>query len=64
MVEVDGDSHFIKEEMERDLVRTEYMSTLGIRTIRFRNNEVMQDIESVLDRIRQACITTPAPLLE
>jgi very-short-patch-repair endonuclease len=48
-VEVDGDVH--DEQVERDAARTEILNTHGIRVIRFRNEEVLGDMRSVLRRI-------------
>ncbi|HYW06946.1 MAG TPA: DUF559 domain-containing protein, partial [Longimicrobium sp.] len=48
-VEVDGGVHDVLKE--RDAARTAHLATRGIRVIRFRNEEVLNDCESVLLRI-------------
>jgi len=48
-VEVDGGVHDVLEE--RDAARTAHLATLGIRVIRFRNEEVLSDCAAVLLRI-------------
>ena len=49
-IEVDGDIH--AHQHERDGLRTEYLAARGVRVIRFRNEEVLQDLSTVLTRIR------------
>ncbi|HEV3051439.1 MAG TPA: endonuclease domain-containing protein [Longimicrobium sp.] len=51
-VELDGCSHDGKEIL--DQARTEALATLNIRVIRFRNEEVLKDLPSVLRRIKAA----------
>ena len=54
VVEIDGDVH--KGQREYDIVRTEWFEAHGYRVIRFRNDDVMKDIEIVLAAIQAACI--------
>ena len=49
-IEVDGEVH--DSQQERDAARTEALAERGIRVIRFRNEEVLNDTSSVLERIR------------
>ena len=50
VVEVDGDIHDLqKEEDER---REKVLSTLGLRIVRFGNDEVMRDLSAVVGRIK------------
>jgi very-short-patch-repair endonuclease len=51
-VELDGASHDGREIM--DHARTDALATLNIRVIRFRNEEVLEDLPSVLQRIEAA----------
>lgn len=51
-VELDGSVHDGREVM--DEARTEALGTLKIRVIRFRNEEVLGDLPSVLQRIEAA----------
>ena len=50
-VEVDGGIHTDPEVRERDINRTFELENLGIKVIRFRNDEVLSNIEEVLKRI-------------
>jgi very-short-patch-repair endonuclease len=51
-VEVDGLVH--KRQRGRDRRRDTRLATIGIRTIRFTNREVLTDIDGVLAKIRAA----------
>jgi very-short-patch-repair endonuclease len=51
-VELDGASHDGRESV--DQARTDALATLNIRVIRFRNEEVLNDLPSVLQRIKAA----------
>ncbi|OGI60568.1 hypothetical protein A2641_03480 [Candidatus Nomurabacteria bacterium RIFCSPHIGHO2_01_FULL_37_25] len=50
-VELDGSSH--KENLEYDKLRTEYLKSNEIRTIRFWNREVETNLENVLEKIKK-----------
>ena len=53
VVEIDGDVH--KGQREYDIVRTEWFEAHGYRVIRFRNDDVIKDIETVLTAILATC---------
>ena len=50
-VELDGGQHNQCENKKYDAVRSEYLKSQGIEVIRFWDNEVLLDIESVLSEI-------------
>ncbi len=52
VIEIDGGQH--AEEIERDAIRTTALEQMGYRVIRFWNNEVLQNIEGVCQRIAEA----------
>lgn len=58
IVEIDGDIHDLLTE--EDEQRTKEIQRFGYRVIRFRNEEVEQAVESVLNRILDAC-RLPSP---
>lgn len=60
VVEIDGDIHDLKAE--QDKARTEQFADHGYRVIRFRNEQIIQQIESVLTAILANCHKR-APLL-
>ncbi len=51
IIELDGDYHALREQVSKDIERTEALSLMGLEVIRFKNDEVMNDIDSVLLRI-------------
>ncbi len=51
-VEIDGKPHDWFAEYDRG--RTEVLERLGVQVLRFRNEEVCGDLDSVLDRVRAA----------
>ena len=53
VVEIDGDIHDLQPE--RDAARTEQFKQYGYRLIRFRNRQILNDIEDVLVAIEAAC---------
>lgn len=57
-IELDGDSH--AAQVEYDQKRTAWLTKQGYREMRFWNREVLQDIESVLEQILEACVKRQA----
>ena len=51
VVELDGNIHDNKEQQEVDNVRTSLLNEMGIKVIRFRNEEVIADLEKVVVKI-------------
>jgi len=55
VIEVDGGIHIPIENKERDAGRTVELEKFGIEVIRFRNDEVINDIENVKKTIENKC---------
>jgi len=53
VIELDGKQHFTEAHLEYDRIRADFMSSVGIKTIRFANDTVMTDIDSVLGVIKR-----------
>ncbi|HEU4559667.1 MAG TPA: endonuclease domain-containing protein [Longimicrobium sp.] len=53
-IELDGQHHAEEDQSLRDEERTAVLRGYGIRVLRFRNEEVLNDMESVLARIAGA----------
>ncbi len=53
-VEVDGGQHAEEGGLHHDALRTRYLSTKGIRTIRVWNNEVLRNPQGVWEEIIHA----------
>ncbi len=51
IVEVDGPIHDKKEVNEYDNLRTEKLAILGVAVIRFKNEEVLKELDKVLQTI-------------
>jgi len=54
IVELDGAGHQTVLGAERDFKRSEFLKRFGIRVIRFENRAVFENLEGVLDAIRDA----------
>jgi len=52
IIELDGSQHLEQEEYDEE--RTKYLESLGYKVIRFWNNDVMKNIESVILAITNA----------
>ncbi len=50
-IEVDGDQHADARGREHDCDRASYLRQLGIRIVRFWNNDVLKNTEGVVERI-------------
>lgn len=51
VIEVDGYSHVLSENQEKDLIRQKRIEEAGFIVLRFRDEEILNDIRSVIDRI-------------
>ncbi len=64
-IELDGGQHNEPPAKQYDADRTSYLEEQGIRVIRFWNNEVLQQTDSVLESLWNSLTSlTPAPLPE
>ncbi|MEM6515596.1 MAG: isoleucine--tRNA ligase [Bacteroidota bacterium] len=62
VIEVDGGYHEDEEVKKADAFRTENLEELGFRVIRFKNEEVIGDIDTVLDKIEYELRMSFSPL--
>ncbi len=51
VVELDGSQHYIEDNIEKDIERTKFFESLGIKVLRFQNIDVTQRFEGVCRRI-------------
>ena len=51
VIELDGSHHLVGETIEYDRIRDDYLSSLGLRVLRFTNADVLTYIEGVIERI-------------
>jgi len=55
VIELDGEIHSNPENKEYDENRTAELERLGIKVIRFKNEEVLENIEEVVSRLKKVC---------
>ena len=53
VIEADGSIHNLKEHQERDKNRTFELENLGLKVIRYNNNEIAQNIRKVCRQIEE-----------
>lgn len=51
VIEINGGQHYSAEGEEKDRLRDEYMARTGIRVLRFSDREVLENLESVLEKL-------------
>jgi len=61
IIEVDGDVH--DAQIDYDAARTVHLEQYGYTVLRFRNDQVLNDLGTVLETIRKAA-PSPSPSLE
>ena len=53
VIELDGEPHCSKDGLEYDKIREEYMKTLGIKTVRFKNKEIRDNLIGIIKKIKE-----------
>ncbi len=51
VIELDGEIH--KNQIEHDLMRTEKLNSLGYKVLRFKNKQVLDNFEAVINEIEK-----------
>lgn len=51
VIEVDGDVHAEKLQIEKDQIRENYLRGFGLQIIRYNNNDILKNIEGVLENL-------------
>jgi very-short-patch-repair endonuclease len=59
IVELDGESHLGRDET--DAVRQQWLEGQGLKVLRFWNNQIYDDLESVMEMIWSACESAVPP---
>ena len=54
VIEMDGSQHGVGENVIRDEARTRWLEAAGYRVIRFWNNDLVNNMDGVLERIYEA----------
>jgi very-short-patch-repair endonuclease len=53
VIEIDGSHHLVGETIAYDRIRDDYLSSLGLRVLRFNNTDVLKNTEGVVKRIEE-----------
>jgi very-short-patch-repair endonuclease len=53
VLEIDGESHLANEEYDKK--RSQWLESQGIKVLRFWNNQIFDDLDSVLEMIFREC---------
>ena len=61
MIEIDGNIHNLNEQKDLDKGRTETLNEFGIRVLRFKNEEILTNIEDVMIKIAGGLIDDKKP---
>jgi very-short-patch-repair endonuclease len=57
VIEIDGESHFTEEGKDYDIERTLILKGYGLKVIRFTNNQVLNEFDSVCIQIQNLIIS-------
>jgi very-short-patch-repair endonuclease len=66
VVEVDGDSHADAEQIQKDQRRDRYLQSIGLKVVRYRNDDIMKNLDGVLEDLQtrvSSGTTSPRPSL-
>ena len=58
-IEVDGSIHDNQQHYDLDQERTQWLNEQDIRVLRFSNTSILEDLPSVLEKIKSFVINTP-----
>ena len=53
IIEIDGGQHNNSKNIEYDNIRTEFLNSLGYKVIRFWNNEIYENIDGVMSKLKE-----------
>jgi len=53
IIEIDGSIHELEDVKRNDAIRENHLKNLGLKIIRFKNEEVINHLEVVLNKIKQ-----------
>ena len=55
VIEIDGISHLDDKIYKRDLIKEKYLKDKGFTILRFSDNEILKNIDSILEGIKNIC---------
>ena len=50
-IEIDGGQHYSEQEKKKDKIRYDYISKIGLKVLRFSDNEIFKNLEDVIEKI-------------
>jgi very-short-patch-repair endonuclease len=53
VIEVDGDSHADPDQTLKDQLRDNYLQSLGLRVIRYYNDDIVKNLEGILEDLSE-----------
>lgn len=59
VIEVDGDTHGYEKQEQYDQTRTEFLQQKGYLVLRFANNDIINNLGGVMDRLIQTLSPSP-----
>ena len=62
VIEVDGDSHADADQIVRDQLRDKYFQSLGLRVIRYFNDDIVKNLAGVLEDLAEKLASGRPPL--
>jgi len=62
VIEIDGSHHLVGETIEYDRIRDDYLSSLGLRVLRFTSADVLTCIKGVVESIENEIPREEIPL--
>ena len=57
VVELDGEIHNTTKSREYDQIRDNFLNELGLKVLRFKNEEVEKNTEQILEKIRTCLVS-------
>ncbi len=63
-IEIDGTQHYLEDGKSHDEARDAYLNSIGVTVLRFGNNEVNKQFDSVCQAIWHACYGEEGPKLK
>lgn len=60
-IEIDGEYHSEIEQKDYDRLRDQNLNELGIKTLRFTNDQILNDLDSVIENIKSEIAARVAP---
>jgi very-short-patch-repair endonuclease len=59
VIEVDGGQHYSADNISKDEQRDDYLSSFGLKILRFSDREVFKNFEGIIEKICQCLLKSP-----